>query len=120
MYKLFKFISILFVVSLLISSLSGCEHPPWEGASILVVKLDTPKDGETISKSPVTVSGRLSGPEASKANVSINGTSVTVQGGKFSTDVTLTEGKNVITVAATAGQAKLEEKANITYAPAKQ
>jgi len=45
---------------------------------------------------------------------------VPVKDSKFSTEVTLIEGKNVINVDATAGQAKLNEKVNVTYAPAKK
>jgi len=120
MYKPFKFISILVVVSLLSLSLIGCEHPPWEGASVLNLSLDTPKDGTTVTAATITVSGSLSGPEASKAKVSINGADAPVQGSKFSADITLTEGKNVINVSAASGQVKLDKLLNVTYAPAKQ
>jgi hypothetical protein len=62
----------------------------------------------------------VSGTESAEAKVSINGADVPVKDRKFSTDVTLTEGKNVINIDATVAQVKLNEKVNVTYVPAKQ
>jgi hypothetical protein len=62
----------------------------------------------------------VAGSESAGAKVSINGADVPVKDSKFSTEVTLIEGKNVINVDATAGPAKLNEKVNVTYAPAKK
>jgi nitrogen fixation protein FixH len=120
MDKLFKLLGFLFVLSLLALPLTGCDNPPWESGMILNLKVDTPRDGTTVTTSTVTVNGRVSGSESAGAKVSINGADVPVKDRKFSTDVTLTEGKNVINVDATAGQAKLNEKVNVTYVPAKQ
>ena len=120
MGKLFKLLGILFVLSLLALPLTGCDNPPWEGASTLILKVDTPRDGSTVTTSTVTVNGRVSGIESAGAKVSINGADVPVKDRKFSTDVTLTEGKNVITIDATSAQVKLNEKVNVTYVPAKQ
>ena len=120
MDKLFKLLGFLFVLSQLALPLTGCDNPPWESATTLSLKVDTPRDGTTVTTSTVTVNGRVSGSESAGAKVSINGADVPVKDRKFSTDVTLTEGKNVINIDATSGQAKLNEKVNVTYVPAKQ
>ena len=120
MDKLLKLLGILFVLSLLALPLTGCDNPPWERGKGLNLKVDTPRDGTTVTTSTVTVNGRVSGSESAGAKVSINGADVPVKDRKFSTDVTLTEGKNVINIDATYGQAKLNEKVNVTYVPAKQ
>jgi hypothetical protein len=120
MDKLFKLLGFLFVLSLLALPLTGCDNPPWESGMILNLKVDTPRDGTTVTTSTVTVNGRVSGSESAGAKVSINGADVPVKDRKFSTDVTLTEGNNVINIDATSGQAKLNEKVNVTYVPAKQ
>jgi hypothetical protein len=120
MDKFFKLLGILFVFSLLALPLTGCDNPPWESGMILNLKVDTPRDGTTVTTSTVTVNGRVGGSESAGAKVSINGADVPVKDRKFSTDVTLTEGKNVINIDATYGQAKLNEKVNVTYVPAKQ
>ena len=116
----FKLIVILFVLSLLALPLTGCDNPPWEHGMVLILKVDTPKDGTTVNTSTVTVSGRVSGTESAGAKVSINGADAPIKDGKFSTNVTLTEGKNVITIVATGGQAKPSETVTVTYVPAKQ
>ena len=119
MDKLIKLQGILFVLSLLALPLTGCEAP-WESGMTLNLKVDTPRDGTTVATSTVTVNGRVSGSQSAGATVSINGADVPVKDRKFSTDITLTEGKNVINIVATSGQVKLNEKVNVTYAPAKQ
>jgi hypothetical protein len=120
MDKLFKLLSILFVLSLFALPFTGCDNPPWESGQLLNLKVDAPRDGTTVSTSTVTVNGRVNGTESAGAKVSINGAEVPVKDRKFSTDVTLIEGKNVINIEATAGQAKLIEKMNVTYVPAKK
>jgi nitrogen fixation protein FixH len=84
------------------------------------MKVDTPKDGTTVNTLTVTVSGRVGGSESKGAKVSINSADVPVEDGKYSTNVTLTEGKNVINIVATNGQAKPNEQVTVTYVPAKQ
>ncbi len=86
----------------------------------LAVKVDTPKDGDTVNAPTVMVSGRLGRTESKGAKVKVNNVDATVSGGKYSANVTLTEGKNVITVVATHGQSQPEEKVTVTYVPAKQ
>jgi len=120
MRNLFKLIGIIFVLSLLALPLTGCDNPPWEAGMTLILKVDTPKDGATVNTPTVTVSGRVTGTESAGATVRINDADAPVKDGKFSTNVTLTEGKNVINIVASGGQAKLEEKRTVTYVPAKQ
>jgi aspartokinase len=120
MDKFFKLLGILLVLSLLALSLTGCDSPPWEGASTLILKVDTPRDSTTVTEPTVTVTGRVSGIEGEKAKVSINGADVPVKDRKFSTKVTLTEGKNVINIDATGTQVKCNEKVNVTYVPGKK
>jgi len=120
MDKFLKLLGILFVFSLVALPLTGCDNPPWESGMVLNLKVDTPRDGATVTTSTVTVSGRVTGTESAGAKVSINGADVPVKDRKFSTDVTLTAGKNVINIDATTGQVKLNEKVNVTYAPAKE
>jgi len=86
----------------------------------LILKVDTPRDGASVTTSPVTVSGRLNGTESKGAKVKIKDADVPVKDGKFSADVALTEGTNVITIVASSGQANLNEKVTVTYAPVKQ
>jgi hypothetical protein len=121
MNNFLKLIGILFVLSLLALPLTGCDNPPWEAGMALNLKVDTPKDGATVTTSTVTVSGRVGGKENKGAKVSINGADVPVNDdGKYSTNVTLTEGKNVINIVATNDQAKPNEQVTVTYVPAKQ
>ncbi len=93
MVKLAKLLSILFVISLLALPLA-CTCSEWGGNLIMTV--DTPQDGTTVTTSPVTVSGTLT----KSATVKINDVVVPVKDNKFSTTVTLTEGKNVIDIVA--------------------
>ncbi len=117
---LLKTLSILFAFSLLSLPLTGCDNPPWEAGMTLNLKVDTPKDGATVNTSTVTVSGRVKGTESAGANVRINDANAPVKDGKYSANVTLTEGKNVINIVATGGQANLKEQVTVTYVPAKQ
>jgi hypothetical protein len=115
MNNLLKLIGILFVLSLLSLPLTGC----MESGMVLTLKVDTPKDGTTVTTSTVTVSGRLGGTGSAGAKVRINDSDVPVKDGKFSANVTLTEGKNVINIVATSGQATPNETVTVTYVPAK-
>ncbi len=120
MDKLLKFLGIGFVLFLLALSLTGCDTPPWESGMVLHLKVDTPRDGTTVTTPTVTVNGRVIGSESAGAKVSINGADVPVKDHKFSMDITLTEGKNIINIDATGGTVKLSEKVNVTYVPAKK
>jgi hypothetical protein len=120
MNNIFKLIGILLVLSLLALPLTGCDNPPWESGMILILKVDTPKDGTTVNPPTVTVSGRVKGSESAGAKVSINNADVPVNDGKYSTNVTLTEGKNVINIVAKSTQASPNEQVTVTYVPTKQ
>jgi Glucodextranase, domain B len=120
MANLFKFPGILFVLSLLALPLAGCDSPPWESGMVLNLKVDTPRDGTTVTTPTVTVGGRVTGTERAGAKLTINGADVPVKDDKFSTSVTLTEGTNVIDIVAESGGAKLNQKLTVTYAPAKK
>ena len=112
MGNLLKLLGILIVVSLLALSISAC----MDSAMILVMTVDTPQDGTTITASPVTVSGTVT----KTAEVKINDVVVPVKGGKFSTDFKLTEGSNVINVVATSGKDTVTKKVTVTYNQSKQ
>jgi hypothetical protein len=51
--------------------------------------------------------------------VTINGADAPVKDDKFSANVKLTEGTNVIDIVAESGGAKPSQKVTVTYAPAK-
>ena len=112
MGTLFKLLGILLVISLLALLISACT----DRAMILVMTVDTPQDGTTITVSPVTVGGTVN----KKAEVKINDAVVPIKGDKFSTDFKLTEGSNVINVVATSGEATVTKKVTVTYNPIKQ
>ena len=117
MHNVYKSIGILFVLSLLVLPLTGCD---FDSGMVLVVKVDTPKDGTTVNTPTVTVSGRVVGTESKGAKVSINDIDAPVTDGKYSANVTLKEGKNVIKIVAKSGQAAPVEEVTVTYAPAKK
>ena len=102
MNTLLKSLTILFVLSLLALPLTGCDEPPWESGMTLNLKVDTPKDGTTITTPTVTVSGRVLGTQTEGAKLTINNAAVPIKEKKYSTSVTLTEGANVINVEVTA------------------
>ncbi len=81
----------------------------------MVLKVDAPKDGATVNTPTITVSGRVSGTEAKSAKVTVNNVDAVVKDGKYSADIPLTEGKNVINVVATGGQAKPSQQLTVTY-----
>ena len=112
MHSIYRLIAILFVLSLLVLPLTGCDS---DSGMILVVKVDTPKDGSTVNTPTVTVSGRVAGTESKGAKVTINNIDAPVTDRKYSANVTLNEGKNVINVVAKSGQAAPIETVTVTY-----
>jgi hypothetical protein len=112
--NLSKLLGISLVISLLALQIAACK--PWEAGYILGVTVDTPQDGTTVGSSPVTISGTVN----KTAEVKINDVVVPIKGGKFSTDIKLTEGSNVINVVATSGKDTVTKKVTITYNPSKQ
>ena len=119
MNTLFKLLGSFFVLFLMTLLLTGCETAPWDSGMALGVKVDTPRDGTTVTTSAVTVSGRVVGTQKAVARVRVNDADVPVKDDKFSTSATLSEGKNVISVVATASGAAPSQKVTVTYVPAK-
>lgn len=120
MDRVFRILSILFVVSLFAVPLTGCDSPPWESGMVLVLKVDMPRDNTTVNTSATTVGGRVVGTESATAKVKINDADVPVKDGKFSSSVTLAEGKNIVNIVAlSASGFSLTEKVTVTYFPAK-
>ena len=113
MGKLSKFLGILFVISLFALPLSACR--PWESAMTLIMTIEIPQDGVTVTASPSTVSGTVN----KSATVKINDVLVPVKSSKFSMNITLTEGTNVINVVATSGKETVSKTVTVTYIPAK-
>ena len=111
MNNLSKLLRISIVISLLALPITAC----MEGSMILILTVDTPQDKTTVSAPTVTVSGT----DTKTAEVKINGVVVPVKGGKFSTDIKLTEGSNVINVVATSGKETVEKTVKVTYSPSK-
>jgi hypothetical protein len=120
MKKIYKLSNILFICFLLLLPMSGCDNPPWDSGMSLVLKVDSPDDGDTSTVSTITVSGRVTGSQSAGAKVKVNDTEVPVSEGKYSASVTLIEGVNVINVSATSGPAALKEQVTVTYRPTKQ
>jgi pyruvate carboxylase len=87
-----------------------------ESAMILILNVDTPQDKTTVSMPTVTVSGTVT----KTAEVKINNMVVLFKGNKFSTDIKLTEGSNVITVVAKSGKDTETKTLTIIYNPSKQ
>jgi len=119
MKKLLKLLGSLVVFFLLALPLTGCESAPWDSGMSLALKVETPRDGTTVTTPTVTVSGRVVGSQKAAAKVRINDADVPVKDDKFSTSATLAEGKNVITVVAMASGAAPSQKVTVTYVPAK-
>jgi uncharacterized protein YfaP (DUF2135 family) len=114
MNNLFKLLCISIVISVWVLPITACK--PWESAMTLIMAVDTPQDGATVSASPVTVSGTVN----KTATVKINDVVVPIKGGKFSIDFKLTEGSNVINVVGTSGKDTVTKTMTITYNPSKQ
>jgi len=112
MNHLFKLVGISLVIFLLALPISAC----MDSAMTLIMTVDTPQDKATVGASPVTVSGTVN----KKAEVKINDVVVPIKGGKFSTDIKLTEGSNVINVFATSGKDTVQKTVTVTYNPSKQ
>jgi hypothetical protein len=114
MNNLYKSLGISLVISLLALPITACK--PWESAMSLIMTVDTPLDGATVNDSPVTVSGTVN----KTAEVKINDVIVPIKGGKFSTDIQLTEGSNVINVVSTSGKDTVQKTMKITYNSSKK
>ena len=112
MNSLYRLLRISLVISLLALAITAC----LEGSMILILTVDTPQDKATVSTPTVTVSGAVT----KTSEVRINDVVVPSKGNKFSTDIRLTEGTNVIKVVATSGKETETKTVTITYNPSKQ
>ncbi len=112
MNNLFKLLGVSLVISLLAFPMVAC----WESAMTLIMTVDTPQDGTTVTASPITISGTVN----KTAEVKIDDVVVPIKGGKFSTDFKLTEGRNVINVVGTSGKETVKKTVTIVYNPSKQ
>jgi hypothetical protein len=109
--NLSKLLRILFLISLLALPITSC----LEGSMVLILTVDTPQDKATVSAPTVTVSGTVT----KTAEVKINDVAAPSKGNKFSTEIKLTEGSNVITVVAKSGKDTETKTVTIIYNPSK-
>lgn len=109
MNSLSKLLRISLLIALLASPITAC----MEGSMVLILTVDTPQDKATVSTPTVTVSGTVT----KTAEVKINDVVVPSKGNKFSTDIKLTEGSNVINVVAKSGKNTETKTLTITYKP---
>jgi hypothetical protein len=109
--NLFKILRILALISLLALPITSC----LEGSMVLILTVDTPQEKATVSTPTVTVSGTVT----KTAEVKVNDVAVPSKGGKFSTEIKLTEGINVIDVVAKSGKDVERKTVTITYNPSK-
>jgi hypothetical protein len=117
-----RLIVLIFALSLLALPLTGWAE--FGSGRLIALKVDTPKNGSTVNTPTVTVSGLVGGSERKDAKVSVNNIDAPVTNGKYSANVTLTEGKNVIkvVVVATYAQDNVKEQVTVTvtYVPTKK
>jgi hypothetical protein len=106
-----QLLRISLLISLLALPITACT----EGAMVLILTVDTPQDKATVSTPTVTVTGTVT----KTAEVKVNDVVVPSKGNKFSTEINLTEGTNVITVVAKSGQDTETKTVTITYNPSK-
>jgi hypothetical protein len=110
--NLSKLVRFSLIISLLALPITAC----MEGAMVLTLTIDTPRDKATVSVPTVAISGTVT----KTAEVKINDVVVPSKGNKFSTEIKLTEGSNVITVVAKSGKDMETKTVTITYNPSKQ
>lgn len=113
-----RLIIVIFALSLLALPLTGWAE--FGSGRSLVIRIDAPKNGSTVNTPTITVSGLVGGSDRDAAKVSVNDVDAPVSNGKYSANITLTQGKNVINVIAISGPAKIKEQVTVTYAPAKK
>jgi hypothetical protein len=83
---------------------------------VVEVAITSPADGATITTSPVTVSGTVTGEEP--ISVIVNGVAASVAAGTFSASVPLTSGPNTIVAVATdAGSRTGSDSISVTFEP---
>jgi hypothetical protein len=118
MDKRLRLISLILALSILALPLTGWAE--FGSGRTLVIKIETPKNGSTVNTPTITVSGLVGGSDRDAAKVSVNKVDASVSKGKYSANVTLTKGKNVINVVAVSGPANITDQVTVTYDPAKK
>lgn len=115
MNKLLKVSLISLLPLLIVLPLLGCA----DSGKSLSLYVDSPKDGTSVSSPAVTVSGQVKGQQSAAASVKVNDIVAPVKDGKYSVEVPLKEGQNIIKVVASAERANLKEQMTVTYNAAK-
>jgi len=112
-----KLVLVLLVISLLALPLVGCAKP-------VTFYVSEPKDGATVTESPVTVRGSVSDAKATMwLNDTIVAVTKTTRGrGAFSTTIALIEGENTIEIVAAQGKEGkwknvMSRTVTVTYSP---
>ena len=122
--KLKLLASVIGIISLLGLAVAGCVSP-----TALSVAISSPEDGATVSESPITVTGTVSGYPRGEVTtgeqtarvapeVTVNGIRADVDAnGGFSAQVELTEGENIIEAVAMLNNVEARDSITVTYAP---
>lgn len=122
--KLKLFVCILGIISLLSVALTGCVS-----ATALKIKITSPEHGATVSTSPVTITGKVTGYPRGEVTVgeqtarlipevTVNGVKAEVsENGIFSAQVELKEGKNKIEAIAMLNNVEAKDTIKINYTP---
>ena len=107
MSKVRLLLGVVLIIILLALPLVGCKS--------LTLSVIDPRDGATFTESTITVKGFAS---KSKAIVTVNDVQVSVnKKGFYSTEITLTEGENIIKIVATRGKEVATRTVTVTYSP---
>jgi len=121
--KLKLFASIISIICLLGIAAVGCVSP-----TAFSVAITSPEDGSTVTESPITVTGTVSGYPRGEVTigeqkaslspeVTINGVKADVDAdGGFSAQVELTEGTNTIVAVAMFNNVEVQDSIMVTYA----
>jgi nitrogen fixation protein FixH len=106
--KILLLTTALLIIPLLVLSLAGC-------AKELTLSVGTPRDGATVTSSPITIRGTVSD---AGATVKINDRVVEVdKEGSFTTTIEPLEGKNIINITATRDDKTINKTITVTYTP---
>jgi hypothetical protein len=89
---------------------------PLPTATEISIQISAPADGATVTASPLTVTGEVTGTEP--LSVDVNGVPAVVAGGTFTADVPLAVGANVIGATVTdADLRQASDSVNVTFEP---
>lgn len=105
---------IALLLALGIAGCGGDDKPPPDPPAVRLT-ISSPMDSSTVKDDSVEVAGRVS---PARASVLVLGKAASVTGGRFSTEVPLDEGANVIDVAASMpGRSSAFAALRVTYDP---